>query len=89
MYTLSNKTLLNVRQTIENHIWVEEASVTIQKNPHFQRAESVVYFLKFHVVVKVNLDNYNDLTSPKEHIQNTRSILELITENSDVITLSL
>jgi hypothetical protein len=44
-----------------------------------------LYFLKFHVVVKVNLDNYNDLTNPKEHIQNTRSILELITENSDVI----
>jgi hypothetical protein len=46
-----------------------------------------LYFLKFHVVVKVNLDNYNDLASPKEHIQNTRSILELITENSDVIYL--
>ncbi|KAJ6920154.1 hypothetical protein NC651_013924 [Populus alba x Populus x berolinensis] len=43
------------------------------------------HFLKFHVNVKVNLDNYNYLTNPKEHIQNTRSILELITKNSDVI----
>lgn len=34
--------------------------------------------------MKANLDNYNSLTDPREHIQNAKSIIELITQKSDV-----
>jgi hypothetical protein len=34
---------------------------------------------KKYLSTKMNLDSYNGLTDPREHIQNMRGVLELIT----------
>jgi hypothetical protein len=31
------------------------------------------------------LDNYNGLANPKDHIQNVRNIIELVTQDNDVM----
>jgi len=43
------------------------------------------HFTKDYIISKANLDNYNGLTDPGEHIQNIISILEPITIKNDAI----
>jgi hypothetical protein len=35
--------------------------------------------------MKASLDNYDDLTDPRRHIQNIRNILKLMTQKSDAV----
>jgi len=35
--------------------------------------------------MNASLDNYDDLTDPRMHIQNIRNILKLITQKSDAM----
>jgi hypothetical protein len=40
---------------------------------------------KHFITVKVNLDNYDGLTNPRERIKNVRNILESVTRKNDAI----
>lgn len=40
---------------------------------------------KHFITGKVNLDNYNGLTNPREHIKNVRNIVESMTTKNDVM----
>jgi hypothetical protein len=56
----------------------------LTRSLHFVTECSTLNSLKT-VSIKTNLDNYERLIYPRKHIQNIRSLLELITQDIDVM----
>jgi hypothetical protein len=74
---------LGVRQSLWLYKFVSHNKV-LTRSLHFVTECSTLNSLKT-VSIKTNLDNYERLIYPREHIQNIRSLLELITQDIDVM----
>jgi len=70
----------------------EMRSMTLWPPKHNLVKKSLLYhkimytwLFKDRVSIKANLDNYKQLINPREHTQNMRSILELVTQDIDAM----
>ncbi|KAJ6991066.1 hypothetical protein NC653_019320 [Populus alba x Populus x berolinensis] len=52
---------------------------------NFYHRVSLTHLSKDHVSAKTNLDRYNGLINSRKHMQNFRTILELVTQKSDAM----
>jgi len=89
VYKLQENYLLSVGEgtTITRGELLAIAAWEEREEPLVNAAHRMIntYISKDYVITNDNLENYNDLIDPKKHIQNIRSILELVKQKSNAM----